>query len=123
MRLYLHCQNKFRQNNINMTSSIVRSTAFAFLLGMAGCKVSKDVATPAADVPGQFRNAGTTDTTSVASLPWKSFFADPTLQQLIDSAIARNYDMLVALKNIQSAQLVLGQSKLGYWPDVNFNAT
>jgi NodT family efflux transporter outer membrane factor (OMF) lipoprotein len=108
-----------------MTSSIIKSRSFvlAFLLGLAGCKVSKDVATPAADVPGQFRNAVTADTTSVASLPWKSFFADPTLQQLIDSAIARNYDMLVALKNIQSAQLVLGQSKLGYWPDVNFNAT
>jgi len=56
-------------------------------------------------------------------VPWKSFFGDPVLQQLIDSAIARNYDMQVALKNIQSARLVLGQSKLGYWPDLNFNAT
>jgi multidrug efflux system outer membrane protein len=95
----------------------------ALLLGLTACKVSKDVATPVADVPGQFRNAASADTTSVASLPWKSFFADPTLQLLIDSAIAHNYDMQLALKNIQSAQLTLGQSKLGYWPDVNFNAT
>ncbi|HEY6900100.1 MAG TPA: TolC family protein, partial [Puia sp.] len=71
----------------------------------------------------QFRNAATEDTSSVAKLPWKSFFGDATLQQLIDSAIARNYDMQIALKNIESAQLVLGQSKLGYWPSVNFNAT
>jgi NodT family efflux transporter outer membrane factor (OMF) lipoprotein len=41
---------------------------------------------------------------------------------LIDSAIARNYDMAVALENIKSAQLTLGQSKLGYWPDVNAQA-
>ena len=59
----------------------------------------------------------------MASLPWKSFFAEPALQVLIDSAIARNYDMQIALKNIQSAQLVLGQSKLGYWPDVTLNVT
>jgi NodT family efflux transporter outer membrane factor (OMF) lipoprotein len=95
----------------------------ALLLGLGACKVSKDVSTPQADVPGQFRSAVTTDTTSVAGLPWKSFFADPVLQQLIDSAIAKNYDMQVALKNIQSAQLVFGQSKLGYWPDLAFNAT
>jgi len=106
-----------------MTSSIIRSTAIALLLGLGACKVSKDVATPTPDVPGQFRNSATTDTTSIASVPWKSFFGDPVLQQLIDSAIARNYDMQVALKNIQSARLVLGQSKLGYWPDLNFNAT
>jgi len=108
-----------------MTSSIIRtkSLAFALLLGLGACKVSKDTATPQADLPGQFRSSATTDTTSIASVPWKSFFGDPALQQLIDSAIARNYDMQVALKNIQSARLVLGQSKLGYWPDLNFNAT
>ncbi|HXB10200.1 MAG TPA: efflux transporter outer membrane subunit [Puia sp.] len=102
---------------------MIRTAALVLLAGLGACKVSKDVAPPAADVPGQFRSSTTTDTTSVASLPWKSFFADPILQQLIDSAIVRNYDMQVALKNIQSAQLTLGQSKLGYWPDVNFNAT
>ncbi len=45
------------------------------------------------------------------------------LQQLIDSAIIRNYDMQVALQNIRSAQLTLGQSKLGYWPDVTLQIT
>src|SRR3979490_2919425 len=105
-----------------MTSSIIKTTAFALLLGLGACKVSKDTATPQPELPGNFRNAETQgDTSSVASLPWKSFFADPALQALIDSAIARNYDMQIALKNIQSAQLLLGQSKLGYWPDVNLN--
>ncbi len=106
-----------------MTPSILKTTAFALLLGLGACKVSKDTATPQPDLPGQFRNAGQGDTTNIASLPWKSFFGDPTLQQLIDSAIVRNYDMQIALKNIQSAQLVLGQSKLGYWPDLSLNVT
>src|SRR5258708_12574082 len=106
-----------------MISSIIKTTAFALLLGLGACKVSRDTATPQPDLPGQFRNAAQGDTTNIASLPWKSFFGDPALQQLIDSAIVRNYDMQIALKNIQSAQLVLGQSKLGYWPDLSLNAT
>lgn len=106
-----------------MTPSFIRTTALALLLGLGACKVSKDTATPQADLPGQFRSSASGDTSSIASVPWKSFFGDPALQQLIDSAIAHNYDMQVALKNIQSARLVLGQSKLGYWPDINFNAT
>src|SRR5260221_6938076 len=106
-----------------MISSIIKTTAFALLLGLGACKVSRDTATPQPDLPGQFRNAAQGDATNLATLPWKSFFGDPALQQLIDSAIVRNYDMQIALKNIQSAQLVLGQSKLGYWPDLSLNAT
>ncbi|HEV3326194.1 MAG TPA: efflux transporter outer membrane subunit [Puia sp.] len=106
-----------------MTQSLIRTAAFALVLGLAACNVSKDLKTPAAHLPGQFRSAESTDTTSIASLPWKSFFADPVLQGLIDTAIIRNYDMQVALQNIRSAQLVLGQSKLGYWPDITLQVT
>ncbi|HTI12192.1 MAG TPA: efflux transporter outer membrane subunit [Puia sp.] len=106
-----------------MTSSIIKTTAFALLLGLGACKVSKDTTTPQPELPGQFRNAAQADTTSVADLPWKSFFADTTLQRLIDSAIVRNYDMQVALKNIESAQLTLRQAKLGYYPDLTLSIT
>jgi multidrug efflux system outer membrane protein len=101
----------------------IKTAAFALLLGLAGCKVSKDVATPATQLPGQFRSSESADTTSIASLPWKSFFADPVLLRLIDSAIVHNYDMQVALQNIKSAQLTLGQAKLGYWPDITLQVT
>ena len=113
-----------------MTSSIIKSSVLVLLVGLGACKVSKDIPTPRVDLPGEFRNAegagaaaAGADTTSVGSLPWKSFFADPVLQGLIDSAIARNYDMQIALQNIRSAQLTLGQAKLGYWPDVTLQIT
>jgi NodT family efflux transporter outer membrane factor (OMF) lipoprotein len=101
--------------------------ALVLLVGLGSCKVSKDVSVPAAPVPAQFRSAdavaNNSDTAGVGSLPWKTFFTDPVLQRLIDSAIVRNYDMQVALENIRSAQLVLGQAKLGYWPDVTLAVT
>lgn len=99
----------------------IKTAAFVLLLGVGACKVSKDVATPAAQLPTEFRSAADGDTTSIASLPWKSFFTDPELQKLIDSAIAHNYDMQIAYQNIKSAQLTLGQAKLGYWPDITLN--
>src|SRR5579864_8633204 len=106
-----------------MTLSTIKTTAFALLLGLGAGKVSKDITTPQPALPGQFRNEAQADTTRVADLPWKRLFADPTLQQLIDSAIVRNYDMQVALKNIESAQLTLRQAKLGYYPDLTLSIT
>ena len=48
---------------------------------------------------------------SIADIPWKSFFADLTLQKLIDSAIVKNYDMQIAIKNIEASQLLVRQSR------------
>src|SRR5580698_10766855 len=101
-----------------MTSSIIKSSVLVLLVGLGACKVSKDTATPQVALPGEFRSAQSADTASVGSLPWKTFITDPVLQGLIDSAIVHNYDMQIALENIRSAQLTLGQAKLGYWPDV-----
>ncbi|MBG9378769.1 efflux transporter outer membrane subunit [Panacibacter sp. DH6] len=97
-------------------------TAIMFLL--SACKVSKDIGAPTDAAPVAYRNADTTttDTASIANIEWKHFFTDHDLQQLIDSSIANNYDMQVALKNIAAAQLVLKQSKLGYLPNVNLQA-
>jgi multidrug efflux system outer membrane protein len=94
------------------------------LLLLSACSVSKDVETPKPALPDTFRNAAITkDTTSVADMPWKTFFTDATLQKLIDSAIARNYDMQAAVKNIEASQLLFKQVKWNYVPEVDANVT
>ncbi len=105
--------------------SLTIKTAVIVLLGLlAACQVSKNVPTPAPELPATYRSAVSTDTLSVAALPWKNFFeADPELLVLIDSAIAHNFDMQLAMKNIEAARLTLRQSKLGYWPQVGLNVT
>jgi NodT family efflux transporter outer membrane factor (OMF) lipoprotein len=91
---------------------------------ISACKVSKDVATPKAELPANFRNAAnTSDTSSIADVQWKSFFTDVTLQNLIDSAIAKNYDMQIAVKNIEASQLLFKQVKWNYVPELNLNVT
>jgi outer membrane protein, multidrug efflux system len=93
--------------------------AILTLIIVASCKVSKDIPATQLPLPVSYRGAVNADTTSIADIQWKSFFTDTHLQQLIDSAISNNYDMQVALKNIEAAQLVVKQSKLGYFPEAN----
>ncbi|WP_158996014.1 TolC family protein [Mucilaginibacter sp. L196] len=94
------------------------------LLLLSACKVSKDVQTPKNAAPDTFRNATlTADTASVGDMQWKSFFTDATLQTLIDSAIERNYDMQIAVKNIEASHLLFKQVKWNYLPQTDLNVT
>ncbi|WP_295769908.1 efflux transporter outer membrane subunit [uncultured Mucilaginibacter sp.] len=95
----------------------------AVLLILSACKVSKDVQVPNQQLPNAYRTATVTDTTSIARLPWKNFFTEATLQNLIDSAITRNNDLQIAVKNIEQAQFTLKQAKLGYLPAVGLGVT
>lgn len=83
---------------------------------LAACKVSKDIEKPSAALPTNFRNAAPQDKSSVADLKWQQFFADTSLQKLIEKAIAKNYDMQLAIKNIEASQLLLKQTKWSYVP-------
>lgn len=99
---------------------------FAILLAIAAlsaCKVSKDIPKPVADVPTNFRDDNVKDTSSIADIQWRSFFTDVTLQKLIDSAMVKNFDMQIALKNIEAAQLQFKQVKWEYVPSVDLNVT
>ena len=102
----------------------INTFAFMLLLALSACKVSKDIETPKPALPIAFRDAVvTTDTTSIADVQWKNFFTETTLQTLIDSAIVNNYDMQIAVKNIEASQLLFKQVKWNYLPQVNLNVT
>lgn len=94
-------------------------SGIALLAILASCNISKDIATPQAPLPENYRNAVNTDTAGIGQLAWKDLFTDPVLQLLIDSAIHNNYDMQLAVKNIEAAQLIVKQTRLGYLPDAN----
>lgn len=94
------------------------------LLLLSACKVSKDVETPKPALPDTFRNAAASnDTSSIGDIQWKTFFTDATLQKLIDSAIVRNYDMQLAVKNIEASQLLFKQVKWNNVPQIALNVT
>jgi len=101
-------------------------TGFVLLLALFflnACKVGKNYARPTLELPDQYRNAPTSVDSSMGNIPWNEFFTDPTLQQLIDSAVTKNFDIQFAMKNIAAAQQVMKQARLGYWPDINGQIT
>lgn len=106
------------KKNINIVGMLT------LLVFLNACKISKPVDAPTDVLPDSFRGASVqSDTASVADLPLRQFFTDASLQKLIDSAIVRNYDMQLALKNIESAQLLFKQTKYAYLPTAQFQIT
>lgn len=61
------------------------------------------------------------DTVSIADISWREFFTDPYLQDLIDSALARNTDMQSARLMVMQAQASLKAAKLAYIPSLSLN--
>lgn len=93
-------------------------------LVLSACKMGKDYVRPQTALPEQF-NPRTTAATAAASGPgianiaYKDFFTEPTLKQLIDSAVLRNFDLQFAIKNIESAKQSLKMANAGFLPEVN----
>ncbi|WP_134089112.1 efflux transporter outer membrane subunit [Olivibacter sp. XZL3] len=85
------------------------------------CKTNDKVIHPEVPIPDSFRHAEvrSDDSSSIAAIPWRDFFSDPTLQLLIDTAIVHNMDLQLAIKNITAAQATLKQAKAGYIPNVD----
>jgi multidrug efflux system outer membrane protein len=110
---------------IKMKNYITKIVMIAILITtIISCKVSKDIETPKDAFPENFRSASVSkDTTSIGDLEWKNFFTEKDIVQLIDSAVARNNDLQIAVKNIEIAQYRFTQSKWGNIPQVNLNVT
>jgi NodT family efflux transporter outer membrane factor (OMF) lipoprotein len=96
---------------------------FLLILIVSGCRVGRDYQRPELALPGQFRTSEVIDTTLSDMPDVKSFFKNRALQVLIDTAIAQNNDMKIAVKNIESAQAVLKKVRLNYLPDLNAQIT
>ncbi|MFT3705614.1 MAG: efflux transporter outer membrane subunit [Agriterribacter sp.] len=100
---------------ININSFPVFLSIFLF----TACKVGKEYQRPVVEVPAQFSNNATPDTSSIANLSWKQLFADTTLQNLINAGIQHNYDLLQALKRIDIAEQQVKRARLLQLPEAN----
>lgn len=62
---------------------------------------------------------GDTDTATIASIPWREFFRDTRLQELIDTALVNNSDLKIASMRVARAEASLTASRLAYLPSVS----
>jgi outer membrane protein, multidrug efflux system len=75
----------------------------ATLLLMNSCKtLSTDASIKQIQLPQIFQSDS--DSSSIANINWKNYFADSTLVSLIDSALSNNIDLQIALQRIEMAR-------------------
>jgi len=87
------------------------------LLILSAC-VTKKYTQPNVKSDNLYRDQQTTDTTTIATLPWKTLFSDPTLQTLIEQGISQNLDLKQAIERIKIAEATLQQSRAAFLPSL-----
>lgn len=85
---------------------------------MSSCQMPRTVLQPTArPIPATF--AGNADSAGIASRNWRSFFGDPNLIQLIDTALAGNLDLRIATQRIEQARAAYAYNRGFLAPQVN----
>jgi NodT family efflux transporter outer membrane factor (OMF) lipoprotein len=107
-----------------ITNSLFRlATLLLVLAAASGCGILHPYGRPETPTTGLYRDAATTDTTTLASRPWQQLFTDPLLQKLITEGLANNRNLQVADARIAQAQALLAQSRAAFLPSLNGRAT
>ena len=63
-----------------------------------------------------FRGQSAAEAASLADLPWWEVFEDPVLKDLIQEALASNYDVQIAAARVQEARAQVGVAQLAVLP-------
>ncbi|KQB36893.1 RND efflux system, outer membrane lipoprotein, NodT family [Flavobacterium daejeonense] len=74
------------------------------------------------DLPEQFQNVTSNDTTNSAQIKWKQFFDDSNLNALIETALTNNQELNIMLQQVDMAKNEIQARKGEYLPFVGIQA-
>ena len=103
---------KYKNSSIRILTTII------IVVGFASCRNFKELTkVPQPDTENSVRDAveNSSDTTTLANIPWKSYFPDAKLQTLIAEGLDHGYNMQVAMTRIQQAEASLYMSKSAFF--------
>ncbi len=99
----------------------------ASTLGAIGCMVGPRYQRPSTNTPQAFRGAMapniSPNTSSLGDEKWAEVFQDPTLQRLIQEALANNYDVKIAAQRVLEQQDQVGITRAQQFPTLNGGGT
>ncbi len=100
------------------------------LLFFGGCSLIPEYRQPEAPVPAAWptgpaydKAADVAGAPAPAQLPWRSFFTDDRLAQVIETALENNRDLRIAALNVQRAQAIYGIQRAALYPAVDASAS
>ncbi|WP_337068982.1 TolC family protein, partial [Pontibacter sp. 13R65] len=89
------------------------------LTGLVSCRLGKEYGRPTLHLPAHFRGSPGSDMASATVPEINAFFRSVSLQRLVDTALHYNNDLLIAIKNIESARASFKSVRLNFLPDLN----
>jgi multidrug efflux system outer membrane protein len=97
------------------------------MLLLSGCAVGPNYKRPSVNVPGTYRGAAPQETTqpapeSLGDQKWWEVFEDQQLQDLIHTALQRNYDVRIAATRILEARAQVGITRADQLPTISGGA-
>lgn len=109
-------RNKFKYNR----NSIILM-AMLIAIGTSSCRTNKNVSDLSFDTNDLIRDSkqNSSDTTTIANIPWQDYFSDAPLKQLITESLVQNLDMQVAIERINQAQANFGMAKAAKLPTLS----
>ena len=102
------------------------------VLALCGCALGPNYQRPQLAVPGEFRsptaapdsapNAASDPAASIADTKWQDLFPDPTLTQMVTTALAHNFDLRIAAERVEQARSQLGITRANQYPFLDVQA-
>ena len=88
------------------------------------CAIGPNFVRPPVVAPEDYRGqVQPTEATSIADLPWWEVFQDDVLQQLIEEALAANYDLKIAVQRVEQARAQLGVARSPFYPQLGYESS
>ncbi|MDA6068249.1 efflux transporter outer membrane subunit [Flavobacterium sp. AC] len=89
---------------------------------LSGCVAKKYERPTAISTDKLYRDQVSADSTTIANMPWQTVFKDQKLNALIQKGLDQNLNLKNAIENIVQARATLRQTKLAYYPTLDFDA-
>jgi len=87
-------------------------------VGLSSCQVTNKYKTPETSKEDLYRDVADTDTTTIANIPWREYFSDAILVNLIEEGLTNNFDLQMAFERIQQAEAGLSVARAAYFPNL-----
>ncbi len=100
--------------------SMQRAMALGLAAMLAACTVGPDFTRPVVDTPPAWR-IDYPQAANVANTRWWEQFGDPVLNELIDSALRENRDLVIAAARVDAFIGVLNTTRAQFYPQANYN--
>lgn len=112
--------NKYK--GMKLQTPIKYAFFIVLAISLSSCVTSK-YEKPQITDDALYRESSVKDSTTIADIPWQTYFTDSNLRDLINEGLSNSFDLQIADSRIRQAESTYGISKYAYYPTLSANAS